>query len=91
MKGPEIAVAGRLVRPTDKDNRAAARDYTRRAKEDIVYRAAAEAWAEGVPWAEAMEIASRALADRPAAGAPAARAKGRGTGRGKGRGRGRGG
>ena len=57
----------------------------------MVQRAAAQAWAEGVPWAEALRIANRAIMsadDRvPPLKFPA---KGRGKGKGKGKGKAKG-
>ena len=67
------------------------KDYSKRAKVRIVHRAAATAWVEGVPWAEALTIAGRAMANAdvsmrtiqfPAGGRGVA--KGRGKGKGKG-------
>ena len=70
---------------------AVVKDYTKRAKVRIVHRAAATAWVEGVPWAEALTIAGRAMANAdgamrkiqfPAGGKGVA--KGRGKGKSKG-------
>ena len=71
----------RLERPQDyaRDTR----KYVQKAKQAVVLRAAASAWAEGVPWAEAFTIAQEALQECDAA---VRRGKG---GRGKGAGRGR--
>ncbi|CAK9023441.1 unnamed protein product [Durusdinium trenchii] len=63
------------------------KSYTKRAKVRIVHRAAASAWMQGVPWAEALDIASKALA--AADGIPRTLAlsrKGRGKGKAKGKG-----
>ena len=59
--------------------------YTKRAKVQIVHKAAAAAWAEGVPWAEALAIAEKAISSvRDECDMPV---KGRGRGKGKGKGR----
>ena len=57
------------------------------AESSVVLRAAASAWADGVPWAEGPDIASRAMAGVDAVPRSLPRGKGRGRG-GKGRGRG---
>ena len=49
----------------------------------IVHRAAASAWAQGVPWSEALDIATKALAS--ADGTPARLRFDKGKGRGKGK------
>lgn len=36
--------------------------YTERAKEAIIHEAAATAWSKGVPWADALSIAEKAVA-----------------------------
>ena len=61
------------------------RDYAGRAKEAVVYRAAAAAWAEGVPFAEALDITSKALqnAELRVAKGGGKNTAGRGKGRGK--------
>ena len=72
MRGPGLAKDARI--------------YVRRARESIVLNAAAAAWSQGVPWAEALDIASRAIAK--ASPNAKARPKGRGKGRGKGKAKG---
>ena len=60
--------------------------YTRRAKVQIVHKAAASAWRQRVPWAEALAIATKAIASaKDECEMPA---KGRGKGKARGRGRG---
>lgn len=49
----------RLARGPDDARNAAA--YAERAKRFIVLEAAATAWSNGVPWAEALDIAERAI------------------------------
>jgi hypothetical protein len=78
LKGPEQKLA--IVK-----------SYTTRAKVRIVHRAAASAWMQGVPWSEALEIATKAL--RTADGTPrklvfAKRGKGKGRGKGNGKAKG---
>ena len=50
----------RLVRGPDVQRDA--RDYVRGARRRITLNAAAAAWAQGVPWGEALDIAERAIA-----------------------------
>ena len=69
------------------------KSYTTKAKVRIVHRAAASAWMQGVPWSEALEIATKAL--KNADGAPrklvfAGRGKGKGRGKGNGKAKGKG-
>ncbi|CAK9069137.1 unnamed protein product, partial [Durusdinium trenchii] len=45
-----------------KDTRKDAQAYVARARESITLKAAATAWAHGVPWGEALDIATRTLA-----------------------------
>ena len=59
------------------------KSYTRRAKVRIVHKAAASAWAQGVPWSEALDIATNALA--PVDGTPPRLRFGKGKGQGKGK------
>ena len=49
----------RLVR--GKDDRKQSQRYLERAKQAIVWEAAANAWSQGVPWTEALELADRAI------------------------------
>lgn len=75
-------VTGRLSKCRDgKDTRG----YVAKARRSIVLNAAARAWAHGVPWAEALTIAQRAI-DAAGSGMPKGHAKGRGRGKGKGKG-----
>lgn len=67
--------------------RAIVESYTRRAKIKIVHKAAAQAWAEGVPWAEALQIADRAIKSADAS-VPSAKGKGKGKTKGKRKGKG---
>ena len=43
------------------DDRKNSLDYLERSRQNMVFEAAAAAWARGVPWAESLEIASGAL------------------------------
>ena len=65
--------------------------YTRRARVQIIHKAAAAAWAEGVPWAEALQIAEKAIKSADAK-VPALKfsAKGRGKAKGAGKGKAKG-
>ena len=54
--------------------------YVRSAREAIVLNTAAQAWARGVPWEEALQISQRAMS---VAGRTAGSGKGKGTGKGK--------
>lgn len=75
LKGPEKKLA-------------TVKAYTKRAKVRIVHRAAASAWKQGVPWSEALEIATKAL--QSVDGAPRGLSyskKGRGKGKSKGKGK----
>ena len=68
---------------------AVVKSYTKRAKIKIVHKAAAQAWAQGVPWAEALQIADKAMASANGSAPPLKfSAKGRGRGKGKGKRRG---
>ena len=62
-----------------------ARIYVNRARESIVLNAAATAWSQGVPWTEALEIASKAIEKA----SPDAKARPKGKGRGKGKAKGK--
>ena len=53
--------------------------YVRSAREAIVLNTAAQAWARGVPWEEALQISKKAMS-----------VAGKATGSGKGKGRGKG-
>ena len=62
--------------------------YTRRARVKIIHKAAAAAWSEGVPWAEALQIAERAINSADAKVPPLKfSAKGRGKAKGAGKGK----
>ena len=80
LKGPESKL--KLVK-----------SYTKRAKVRIAHRAAAAAWAQGVPWGEALSLATSAMA--AADGAPPklrlgkSKGKGRGGRKGNAKGKGR--
>ena len=66
-------------------------DYTKKAKTKIVHQAAATAWAEGVPWAEALQIAEKAISAADATVSSLKfSAKGRGKGKGKAKGKAKG-
>ena len=58
--------------------------YVNRSKRSITLTAAATAWSQGVPWAEALSIATRAIANA----SPKARALRKGKGKGKGKAKG---
>ncbi|CAE7037701.1 cofG [Symbiodinium sp. CCMP2592] len=78
----------RLGRP--KDHTKLVREYDQRAEQSIVLRSAATAWADGVPWAEALHMAGVAQERAEAASARRDRVAGKGRGkqggpRGKGR------
>ena len=60
------------------------KSYTRRAKTRIVYRAAAAAWMQGVPWSEALDLTTKALA-RADGDPPRLKFSRKGKGRGKGK------
>ena len=65
---------------------AVVKSYTKRAKVRIVHKAAAQAWAQGVPWAEAVKIADKAISGANGSVPPLRfSAKGRGKGKGKGK------
>lgn len=73
----------RMVGP-NKDDRELVANYVERAKHSLVFQAAAQAWAQGVPWAQALRVATRAFAAGDAVEkAPLARQKGNGKGKGK--------
>ncbi|CAK9056548.1 unnamed protein product, partial [Durusdinium trenchii] len=71
--------SGRLVKG-GQDDRKDANRYAVRAAEAITLQAAAAAWARGVPWAKALDIATRAVAkaDPKKRAMPKAFARGRG-------------
>ena len=54
--------------------------YVRSAREAIVLNTAAQVWARGVPWEEALQISQRAMS---VAGRTAGSGKGKGKGKGK--------
>lgn len=70
--------------------------YIQRARRRIVHVSAARAWSLGVPWAQALSIAEKAVAAGDAvvpngfSSKGAAKGKGKGRGKGKGKGKGRG-
>lgn len=66
----------RLLRGS-KENKKDVDKYTQQAKEDIALQAAATAWANGVPWAEALTLVTTAInrADAKAKPMPKASAK----------------
>ena len=63
--------------------------YIRNVRKRIVHQAAANAWALGVPWAEALSIAQRAVDAGDAVAPNPFNRKGKEKGRGKGKGKGR--
>ena len=56
-----------------KDDRKNSRLYLERAKNSIIFEAAAISWAHGVPWGEALQVATTAI--NKASGTPKAAAK----------------
>ena len=60
--------------------------YVNRARVKITHQAAAKAWAHGVPWAEALKVATKAVAAGNAATKKPLATKKRG-GKGKGKGK----
>lgn len=73
----------RLVGP-NRDDRELVANYVERAKHSLICQAAAQAWAQGVPWAQALTVATRAFAAGDAVDkAPLSRRKGKGKGKGK--------
>lgn len=44
-----------------KDDRKNSKIYLERAKKGIIYEAASISWAHGVPWSEALEVATTAI------------------------------
>ena len=63
--------------------------YIRNVRKRIVHQAAAKAWVLGVPWAEALSMAQRAVDAGDAVAPNPFNRKGKGKGRGKGKGKGR--
>lgn len=63
--------------------------YASKTAKDLVYEIAAQAWQWGLPWAEALPIAQRAMsgAEPKAKAWPKVKAKAKGRGKGKGRGK----
>ena len=57
--------------------------YVQRSRTSIAVQAAAAAWRLGVPWSEAIQVATNAVAAAGVRGAPAIRRAGRGKGKGK--------
>ena len=71
---------------------AVVKSYTAKAKIRIVHRAAASAWSQGVPWAEALKIATKALSTVDGSARKihfSAKGKGKGKGKMKGAGKGK--
>ena len=58
------------------------RFYVRNARKAIVYDTAAKAWAQGVPWEEALQLSENAMA---ASGVPPGKGKGSAKGKGNGK------
>ena len=75
----------RLVNPNADDAKVVA-SYVKRARVRITHQAAAKAWAHGVPWAEALRVATKAVAaGKAVAKKPLATKKRGGKGKGKGK------
>ena len=75
----------RLVNSNADDAKVVA-SYVKRARVEMIHQAAAKAWAHGVPWAEALTVATKAVAaGKAAAKKPLATKKRGGKGKGKGK------
>ena len=70
-----ISSTGRLRLSRGKDTRRDSVAYVAKAKTSITLKAAATAWANGVPWAEALDIAGKAMANVAAKVKPAPRGR----------------
>lgn len=65
--------------------------YVKKARRRMINRTCAEMWALGVPWAEALDLSTKAFATADAVARPVAKGNRKGGGKkGKGRGKGKG-
>lgn len=70
-------------RPVTGDEKKVVRNYVAKARLRIIHETAAKAWSMGVPWGEALAVATKAVETADASAKPFAR-RGKGKGRGKG-------
>lgn len=78
------------LQAANRDDVTTVSNYVKRTRKQIIYKAAATAWAHGVPWAHALDVATKAVnKGQESARKPLVKAKGKGKGRAKGKGKGR--